>query len=77
METVLGQLENEISLLPFEQQLWLVERVARRLRTHKIDGDEAERQLAAMASDPEIIAENRAIAKEFAITETDGLNVVS
>ena len=77
MESVLGRLENEISLLPFEQQLWLVERVARRLQNHQMDTDDRERQLAAMAADPEIIAENRAIANEFAVTEGDGLQPVS
>ncbi len=77
METSLGRLENEISVLPFEQQLGLVERLARRLRTHQIDGDETEGQLAAIAANPEILAENWAVAREFAITETDGLRVVS
>ncbi len=35
------------------------------------DADES--LLASMAADPEIMAENRAIAQEFAVAETDGL----
>jgi hypothetical protein len=39
------------------------------------DAAEADESLlATMAADPEIVAENRAIAHEFAVAEADGLD---
>jgi hypothetical protein len=71
--TSLSQLEERISQLSLEEQLWLIARVAQRLHTQLVAHSPVEAQLMAMAADPEIQAELRAIAAEFVHTETDGL----
>lgn len=73
----LARLDEEISLLAYEEQLRLVERIAHRLRSLTASAAEEEHELAAMAADPEIIRENRAIAGEFALAESDGLEELS
>lgn len=75
--TALARLDEEISLLAYEEQLRLVERIAHRLRGVTTSADKEEKELAAMAADPEIIRENRAIAREFALAESDGLEELS
>jgi hypothetical protein len=69
----LSQIEEHISQLPWEEQLWLIARVAQRLRAQLVAKSPIEDQLVAMATDPEIQTELQAIAAEFAHTETDGL----
>ena len=69
----LAQLETEISALPDEEQLWLLERLAHQLRIKAEPDPGLDRQLAAMAADPEIRNELRAIDEEFRSTERDGL----
>ncbi|NJP10095.1 MAG: hypothetical protein HC866_11960 [Leptolyngbyaceae cyanobacterium RU_5_1] len=61
------ELERAIHKLSVKEKLWLLERIARQLR----EPDAVE--LSAMASDPEIQAEIRAINQGFAMTEMDGL----
>ncbi len=70
----LDELERRIQLLPVNEQLWLVERVLHRMRVNggPAQGDEAE-ELAAMAADPDIQREVRAIEEEFGPAEADGL----
>ena len=70
---VLSQIEEHISRLSAEEQLWLIARVAQRLRARLTTQSPAEAQLVAMAADPEIQAELRTIAEEFVHTEADGL----
>ncbi len=70
---VLSQIEEYISQLSAEEQLWLIARVAQRLRTRLTTQSPAESQLVAMATDLEMQAELRTIAEEFAHTEADGL----
>lgn len=70
---VLSQIEEHISQLSAEEQLWLIAHVAQRLRAQLTTQSPAEAQLVAMAADPEIQAELRTIAEEFAHTEADGL----
>ena len=70
---VLSQIEEHISRLSAEEQLWLIARVAQRLRAQLTTQGPAEAQLVAMAADPEIQAELRIIAEEFVHTEADGL----
>jgi len=74
---ILNELEQKVSLLSHEEQLWLIERLVRRLRegsnNNSSKPDFFDDQLAAMANDPEIRAELRQIDEEFAITEADGL----
>lgn len=65
----LMEIERCIRALSHEEQLWLLERIARHLREQT---DKSE-DLAAMASDPDIQTEIAAINEEFAMTETDGL----
>jgi hypothetical protein len=64
--TVLSELERQITQLSAEEQLWLIERVARRLRRPTLEDQAAlESELAAMAADPEIQHELRSIEKDF------------
>ena len=69
----LAQLESEIQQLTFEEQVWLLERLAHQIRERTLH-QEMESQLAAMAADPDIQREIRAIQSEFASAEADGLN---
>ena len=75
---VLSQIEKTIGHLSREEQLWLIEQLAHRLRENSMKSDVAEQtsfesQLAAMVTDPEIRAELQKIDREFAVTEADGL----
>jgi putative addiction module component (TIGR02574 family) len=72
------QIEKSIEALPYDEQLKLIERLVHRLRkklptNSDQQQSEFERQLATMASDPQIQAELQAIEIEFAGTENDGL----
>jgi hypothetical protein len=70
----LQELENRIAQLSRDEQLWLIERLAHRLRLAPSTADTTlEDDLAAMAADPDIQRELRAIEQEFAGTEGDGL----
>ena len=69
----LSQIEEHIAQLSLDEQLWLIARVAQRLHTQLVAQSPLDAQLAAMASDPEIQNELRAIAEEFASAEADGL----
>jgi len=51
--TTTTQLEQRISQLSHDEQLWLIERVVHRLRTPQT-ANSIEQQLQAMAYDPEI-----------------------
>ncbi len=70
----LDEIEEQIEKLTPEEQLWLIERLA-----HKIRSGRAKRrpprpaELAAMAADPQVRAELRKIEEEFGGTEADGL----
>ena len=75
---VLSQIEKTIGHLSREEQLWLIEQLAHRLRENSMKSDAVEQasfesQLAAMVTDPEIRAELQKIDREFAVTEADGL----
>ncbi len=75
--TNLSQIEKEISMLPQNDQLMLMEKIIHRLRKSSQNrGDMIETQLAAMASDPEIQRELKEINEEFAQTESDGLEEI-
>lgn len=75
---VLTEIEEKINHLSRQEKLLLIERLARHLQedvdasTQTASNDFA-RQLAAMASDPQVRAELDKIEQEFGITETDGL----
>ncbi len=75
---ILNEIEEKVSQLSREEQLWLIERLVRRLREdsksqNSFDREFFDNQLIAMANDPEIQAELKQIEQEFAITEADGL----
>ena len=73
--SALSQIEESISQLSLAEQLWLIERVAQRLR-EKLDAQSAfDQQLAAMAADQEMQQELRRIEEEFAHAATDGLDM--
>ena len=69
----LSHLEACITQLPVDEQLWLIARVTHRLHAQFVAQNALDVQLTAMASDPEIQNELRAIAEEFAHAEADGL----
>ncbi len=72
---LLERLDADIERLSLTEQLWLMERLARRIRAQVhpvLDGTESD--LMAMASDPALQREVRQIEAEFARTETDGLD---
>ncbi len=74
MSDAVLQLEAQIRELAREDQLWLAERIIHALRENELN----ERAVWAasiqeMANDPDIQTENQAIAQEFSITESDGL----
>lgn len=76
----LSQLEQAISLLSYEEQLSLVERIIHNLRVSRASHNLIHQrqtfdgQLSQMANDPAIQEELIAIDREFAITEMDGLS---
>lgn len=73
------EIDRSIRTLPLEEQMWLLERLVRHLRektythTFPLNSQNMEKDLAAMASDPDIQTEIAAIHEEFAVTEMDGL----
>lgn len=74
MSEAVLELEASIRELSRADQLWLLERIAHWLR--ESETEEHARWVASldeMASDPEIQRENEIIAREFAVTERDGL----
>jgi hypothetical protein len=74
----LVRLEAAIEQLPFSDQLWLIERLANRIRQRSETAPVTiERELEEMANDPAIQRELREIEAEFAVTEFDGLEALS
>jgi hypothetical protein len=71
--SALSQIEESIEQLPLAEQLWLIERVAQRLREKLAAQSAFDQQLAAMAADQEMQQELRHIEEEFAHTAADGL----
>ena len=77
---ILNQIEEMIGHLSPDEQMGLIENLARCLRRSQRREDPGEhafftRQLAAMAEDPEVQDELKKIRQEFAPTESDGLGV--
>ncbi len=70
----LEAIEKQIAGLSASEQLWLIERLAHRLRGGtSVQEASLEKQLALMAADPDIQRELRQINEEFKETEGDGL----
>ena len=76
MRSAIAQrIEADIQRLPLVDQLWLMERLAQRIREQASPArSNIESHLAAMAEDPEIQRELHLINAEFAEIETDGLD---
>ena len=70
--SLIAEIEDQLNRLSTEEQWELLERLFRRLRprTSRPDWDA---DIVAMAADPDIQRELKAINDEFAITEMDGL----
>jgi len=73
---VLSQIEESINRLSLDEQLWLMEQLAHRIRENTLQQSVWDNQLAAMAADPEIQNELQKISEEFALVEADGLEAV-
>ena len=73
---VLSQIEESINRLSLDEQLWLIEQLAHRIRKSTLKQSVWDNQLAAMAADPEIQNELQRIDEEFAVTEANGLETV-
>lgn len=80
LSPMLNEIEGMISRLSRKEQLWLIEQLAHRLRegsmkSHAPEQPDFKSQLVAMADDPEVQAELRKIDEEFAVTESNGLEM--
>jgi hypothetical protein len=74
---ILSQMEDRISRLSLDEQLWLMERLVQRIKENTISPKSGfESDLIAMANDPEIQSELQEIEKEFAYAEADGLDIL-
>jgi len=71
----LEQIEADIDQLSVAEQLWLMERLAHRIRTRTLRMPTVqESELTEMAHDPAIQHELQQIYAEFGVTEADGLD---
>jgi len=70
----LSQIEESIYQRSLAEQLWLIERVAQRIREQLGAQSAFDQQLAAMAADPEMQHELRNIQEEFAHAAANGLD---
>lgn len=68
----LQAIEKRLDDLSIPEQRWLIDQLTRRMQQSSAP-DVGSADLAAMAADPEIQRELRAIEAEFAGTEADGL----
>ena len=79
MSPKLLEIERCIRSFSVEEQLWLLEKIARQVREKTktedkfADYEYMKKQMEAMAKDSQIQAEIAAINEEFAVTEMDGL----
>ena len=72
--SALSQIEEHIYQLSLAEQLWLIERVAQRIREKLVAQSALDQQLAAMAADQEMQQELRSIEEDFAHAAADGLD---
>lgn len=70
--TALSQLEERIHELSFAEQLWLIERVAQRIREQLGVQNALEHQLILMAADPDVQQELQRIEEQFTPVAADG-----
>ena len=78
----LVEIERSISSMSIEEQLWLLERIACRVREKTYIANKLanakylEAEIAEMANDPDIQVEIAAINQEFIVAEMDGLEAL-
>ncbi len=72
--SALSQIEENIYQLSLAEQLWLIERLAQRIREKLVAQSALDQQLAAMAADQEMQQELRSIEGDFAHAAADGLD---
>ena len=73
-QSLRSQIEDTFGKLSISEQLLLIERLVHQVNQNTLqEGDEIESQLALMAADPGIRNELKKIEREFAYTESDGL----
>lgn len=71
-----SQIEESFSQLPMSEQLRLIERLVHRVREKTLTkSQELDDQLTLMAADPQIQSELQEIQSEFALAESDGLEI--
>ena len=70
---ILNQIEENIKRLSTDEQLYIIERIAKIIREKTLKESTLKNQLTAMANDLEIQKELCDINREFAHTESDGL----
>ena len=72
--SVLAEIEHGFKQLSTSEQLWLIERLVHHLNeTTQKQAGHADKELALMATDPQIQSELRRIEQEFSFVEADGL----
>jgi hypothetical protein len=69
----LAEIERRIDQLSRDEQLWLIERLAHRLRQKTSARTIVESDLAGLAADPDVQRELREIEQDFRGAEGDGL----
>lgn len=73
----LVRIGDAIDRLPFSDQLWLIELLARRIRKRLQNApDPRDQELEEMANDPAIQRELREIEADFAAIESGGLEAL-
>ena len=72
--SLVNDLEKNISRLPLNEQLLLIERISNRIRKSISGETDMDSHLSKMAADPEIQSELKAIDREFSTAYQDGLN---
>jgi hypothetical protein len=75
-QPTVSQIEESFSQLPLSEQLGLIERLVHRVREKTLtESQELDDQLALMAADPQIQSELQEMESEFALAESDGLEI--
>ena len=74
VSSLVSNLEENISRLPLNEQLLLIERISNRIRKGISGETDMDSQLRKMAADPEIQSELKAIDREFSTAYQGGLN---
>ena len=75
-QPTVSQIEESFSQLPISEQLRLIERLVHRVHEKTLmESQELDDQLGLMAADPQIQSELQEIESEFALAESDGLEI--